>query len=77
MKRRRHTPDQIVRKIAEADKLLGQGKDHREGLSSPRGHRVDLPPLAEPIRRNEGLRRQASEDVRGCAYVTPVGRHTW
>jgi putative transposase len=26
MKRRRHTPDQIVRKLAEADKLLGQGK---------------------------------------------------
>lgn len=30
MKRRRHTPDQIVRKLAEADKLLGQGKSIEE-----------------------------------------------
>ena len=30
MKRRRHTPDQIVRKLAEADKLLGQGKTIEE-----------------------------------------------
>lgn len=26
MKRRRHTPEQIVRKLAVADKLLGEGK---------------------------------------------------
>jgi putative transposase len=30
MKRRRHTPDQVVRKLAEADKLLGQGKSIEE-----------------------------------------------
>jgi transposase-like protein len=30
MKRRRHTPEQIVRKLAEADKLLGQGKSIEE-----------------------------------------------
>ncbi len=30
MKRRRHTPDQIVRKLAEADKLLGGGKSIEE-----------------------------------------------
>jgi putative transposase len=27
MKRRRHTPDQIIRKLAEGEKLLGQGQD--------------------------------------------------
>ena len=27
MKKRRHTPDQIVRKLREADKLLAEGKD--------------------------------------------------
>lgn len=27
MKGRRHTPEQVVRKLHEADKLLGQGKD--------------------------------------------------
>jgi putative transposase len=26
MKGRKHTPEQIIRKLAEADKLLGQGK---------------------------------------------------
>jgi putative transposase len=30
MKRRRHSPDQIVRKLAEADKMLGQGKTLEE-----------------------------------------------
>ena len=30
MKNRRHTPDQIVRKLAEGDKLLGEGKDVAE-----------------------------------------------
>jgi len=27
MPRRRHTPEQIVRKLREADKLLGEGQD--------------------------------------------------
>lgn len=27
MKGRRHTPEQVVRKLHEADKLVGQGKD--------------------------------------------------
>ncbi len=30
MKRRRHTPDQIIRKLAEGDRLLGQGKTVEE-----------------------------------------------
>jgi putative transposase len=32
MKRRRHTPEQIVRKLREADRLLGEGKDLGEVL---------------------------------------------
>jgi putative transposase len=30
MKRRRHTPEQIVRKLREADRLLGEEKDIAE-----------------------------------------------
>jgi putative transposase len=30
VKRRRHTPEQIVRKLAEGEKLLGQGQDIEE-----------------------------------------------
>jgi putative transposase len=30
MKQRHHTPEQIIRKLAEGDKLLAQGKDVEE-----------------------------------------------
>ena len=30
MKRRRHTPEQVIRKLAEGEKLLGLGKDLAE-----------------------------------------------
>ncbi len=30
MKRRKHTPDQVVRKLREADRLLAEGKDVTE-----------------------------------------------
>jgi transposase-like protein len=30
MKRRRHTPDQVIRKLAEGEKLLGQGQSLEE-----------------------------------------------
>ena len=32
MKRRRHTPEQVIRKPAEGEKLLGQGRDLAEGF---------------------------------------------
>jgi hypothetical protein len=35
MKRRRHTPDQIVRKLREADKLLAEGQDVAMGGPAP------------------------------------------
>jgi putative transposase len=31
MKRRRHTPEHVIRKLPEGKKLLGQGKDLEEG----------------------------------------------
>jgi hypothetical protein len=30
MKKRRHTPEQVIRKLAEGDKLLNQGEDLAE-----------------------------------------------
>jgi putative transposase len=30
MKRRRHTPEQVIRKLAEADKILAEGKTIEE-----------------------------------------------
>ena len=44
MKRRRHTPDQIIRTLAEGDKLLGQGQGIEEvsrhlEITEPTWHR--------------------------------------
>ena len=34
-KRRRHTPDQIIRKLAEGNKLLGSGQELERGVPAP------------------------------------------
>jgi putative transposase len=44
MKKRRHTPEQIVRKLGEADRLVGEGRELPEvvkflELSEPTHHR--------------------------------------
>ena len=31
MKQRRHTPEQVIRKLREADRMLGEGKLDRRG----------------------------------------------
>ena len=61
VKRKHHTPEQIVRKLAEGEKLLNEGRDMAEVCD----HRVDLAPLEEPIRRDEGERRQEAQGARG------------
>ena len=33
MKRRRHTPEQVIRKLREAERLIGEGKDRRRRRS--------------------------------------------
>jgi putative transposase len=42
MKRRRHTPEQIVRKLREADRLLGEQKDLAEVLRHLEGSEATL-----------------------------------
>src|ERR1039458_1833862 len=39
----------------------GPGQEHRGGGPPPRDHRVDLAPLAQPVRRDEGRRRQGAQ----------------
>ena len=44
MKRKRHTPEQVIRKLAEGDKLLNQGEDLAEvcrqmGIAESTWHR--------------------------------------
>ncbi len=45
MKRRRHTPGQVTRKLAHGEKLLGEGKSIEEmvrHLEITRDHRAEL-----------------------------------
>jgi hypothetical protein len=39
MKRHRHSPEQIVRKLREGDRLLDEGKDLTRGAAASRGLR--------------------------------------
>jgi hypothetical protein len=58
MKQRRHTPEQVIRKLAEGEKLLAEGKTIEE-VSRHRDLRAALAPLAKPARRDESRRREA------------------
>ena len=64
MQHRRHTPEQIVRKLREADKLLAEGADIATVARHLEVSEQTYPPLAEPVRRHEGRRRQAAEGAR-------------
>ena len=66
MKRRRHTPEQVIRQAGRGREAPRRGQDGRGGGPAPRDHRVDLAPLAEPVRRDEGRRRQAAEGARAA-----------
>ena len=45
MKRRRHTPEQIVRKLREADRLLGEGQELPEVAKFLEVSEGDVSPL--------------------------------
>ena len=53
MKRRRHTPEQIIRKLREAERLLGDGQDDPGGSEGAGDLGADVSPLAQPVRRDE------------------------
>ncbi len=65
MSRRRHTPEQIIRKLAEGQKLLAGDMTRRGGLPPVRYCRVDLGALVVPVRRHESRRRQTPQRTRG------------
>jgi hypothetical protein len=64
MKRKRHTPEQIVRKLREGDRLRNEGKDLSDAARA-RGVGVEVESVAGPIRRHEGQRSEAVEGARG------------
>ena len=50
MKERHHTPEQVIRKLAEGEKLLAEGQSLDEVCRHPRDRRLDLAPLAQTVR---------------------------
>jgi hypothetical protein len=65
MSRRRHTPEQVVRKLREADRLLGEGNELPEVVKQLEVVGGDVSPVAQSVRRDEGRRREALEGARG------------
>ena len=44
--RKKHTPEQVVRKLATADRMLSEGKDVADVCRELQGFRADLLPVA-------------------------------
>jgi putative transposase len=61
MKRRRHTPEQIVRKLREADRLLGEGKALGEVL---RHLEVSEPTLHRWRNQYGGMKAESAKRLR-------------
>ena len=65
MARRKHTPEQVIKKLREAEVAMAEGGTVAEGQSEDRGDRADLLSLAGGVRRSEdrpGATAQATGD---------------
>src|SRR3954470_4733024 len=92
MKRRRHTPEQVIRKLREADRLLGEGKTIPEGaraleVSENTYHRWqrqcggrtadDAKRLKELERENARLKRIVADQVLENQALKEVAKGNW
>ena len=92
MRRRRHTPEQIIRKLREADRLLAEGQDvpevakHLE-VSEATYHRWrtqdgglkadDVKRLKELEAENARLKRIVADKELQIQALKELGRGTW
>ncbi len=92
MKRSRHTPEQIIRKLREADRLLAEGKAVAEvtrelGTSEATYHRWrkqyggmkadDVKRLKELERENVRLKRIVADQALDIDGLKEVARGNW
>jgi transposase-like protein len=92
MKRRRHTPEQIIRKLWEAERMLGEGKTIPEaakelGISEQTFHRWrnqyggmkanDAKRLKELERENAQLKRIVADQVLENQALKEISRGNW
>ena len=64
-RRRRHSPEQIVRKLRDADAMLSAGQDLAAVLAGAGDQRSDLRSLSQPERRDEGRGSGATQAIGG------------
>ena len=92
VKRRRHTPEQIVRKLREADRLLAEGKDLEEvarhlEVSEQTYHRWraqygamkgdDVKRLKELERENARLKRIVADQLLENQALKEIAKGNW
>ncbi len=92
MKRRRHTPEQIIRKLREAEKLIGEGKTIPEaakelGISEQTYHRWrnqyggmkanDAKRLKALERENATLKRIVADKELEVVALKEVAKGNW
>jgi putative transposase len=92
MKRRRHTPEQVIRKLREADRMLGEGKTIPEvarqlEISENTYHRWrnqyggmkadDAKRLKELERENAQLKRLVADQALQCQALKEVAKGNW
>ena len=92
MKRRRHTPEQVVRKLREADRLLGEGMELAEvtkqlEVSEATYHRWraqyggmkadDVKRLKELEIENSRLKRIVADQTLEVAALKEIARGNW
>ena len=92
MKRRRHTPEQVIRKLREADRMLGEGKAIPEvaralEVSENTYHRWriqfggmkadDAKRLRELERENARLKRIVADQVLENRALKEVAKGNW
>ena len=92
MKRTRHTPEQVIRKLREADRMLAEGKGVAEvakelGVSENTYHRWrnqyggmkadDVKRLKELERENSQLKAIVADQALECRALKEVARGNW
>jgi len=92
MKRRRHTPEQVIRMLREAERMLGEGKTIPEaakelGISEQTYHRWrnqyggmkanDAKRLKELERENVRLKRIVADQVLENQALKEISRGNW
>ena len=91
-RRRRHTPEQIIRKLREADRLLGEGQDVAQAakqleVSEQTLHRWrqqygglkadDAKRLKELERENQRLKRIVADQLLENQALKEIARGNW